>query len=122
MFRIAQDPTRYGLTLKMIAADSGLNSQSVRNYAAGETEMPLSALDALIGVMPSELLSLLLPGGYLLMRAPDGVDYDEYEKHCRTFLSLKGEAHRHDSPDGRDISVCEDAKLKLAVVPLRAVG
>lgn len=34
VFRIAQDPARYGLTLKAISIDSGLGYDSVRNYAA----------------------------------------------------------------------------------------
>lgn len=119
VFRIAQDPTRHGLTIKMIAADSGLNVNSVRNYAAGETEMPLSALDALVEVLPDELLSLLLPADRVILRVPDGVDYDEYEKHFRTFLRVKGEAHHPASPAGRDIAGCEESALDLALAPLR---
>lgn len=122
MFRIAQDPTRYGLTLKMIAADADLNLQSVRNYAAGETEMPLSALDALVGVLPDELLTLLMPAGHAIVRVPEGMDFDDLECAARDFLALKGKAHHPDSPSARDISDCEAVSLGQAAARLRAVS
>ncbi|KMS59148.1 hypothetical protein V474_07860 [Novosphingobium barchaimii LL02] len=122
MFRIAQDPTRIGLTLKMIAADADLNLQSVRNYAAGETEMPMSALDALIGVLPDDLLSLLLPAGHAIVTVPDGICHDEIEKAARDFLAAKGEAHHPSSPGGRELSACEIASLNRKAAKLRAVA
>lgn len=122
MFRIAQDPTRYGLTLKMIAADAALNYKSLVNYAAGDTEMPLSALDALVGVLPDELLSLLLPAGHAIIRIPEGLDHDELESACRDFLAAKGKAHHPASPGGREISDCEAKSLSKAAARLRAVA
>jgi len=122
VFRIAQDPTRYGLTLKMIAADADLKPDSVRNYAAGETVMPLTALDALIGVLPDELLSLLLPAGRVIVRIPEGVDHDEIEAAARDFLAAKGAAHHPLSEDGRDIGEKEQALLDSKVAHLRAVA
>lgn len=118
MFRIAQDPTRYGLSLKLIAMDSGLGYDSVRHYAAGETQMPLSALNALVGVMPDELLSLLLPESRQIVSLPDGVDHDEFEKLCREFLAIKGSAHHPDSPAGRELSSCEVIALNRAAANL----
>lgn len=122
VFRIAQDPARYGLTLKMIIADSGLGKDSVGNYARGETEMPLSALDALIGVIPDELLSLLLPAGRIIARVPETVDHDEVEQACLDIVARKGRAHRPDSPAGRDLSPCEIVDLNQHVAVLRAVA
>lgn len=123
MFRIAQDPTRHGLTLKMIAADANLGYDSVRKYAAGETQMPMTALDALFGVLPDELLSLLLPHGRVIVAIPDGVDHDAIEQRFREFLAAKGEAHHPASEAGREIGPSEHVKLtKLAVVAGTAVA
>jgi hypothetical protein len=122
MFRIAQDPTRYGLTLKMIAADADLGLDSVRNYAAGETVMPMTALDALVDVLPDELLSLLLPAGHAIVSVPEGICHDEIEKAAREFLAAKGEAHHPESPGGRELADCEVVTLNRKVAKLRAVA
>lgn len=122
MFRIAQDPTRYGLTLKMIAADADLGLDSVRNYAAGETVMPMTALDALVDVLPDELLSLLLPAGHAIVSVPEGICHDEIEKAAREFLAAKGEAHHPDSPGGRELADCEVVALNRKAAKLRAVA
>jgi hypothetical protein len=122
MFRIAQDPTRYGLTLKMIAADADLGYDSVRNYAAGETQMPVYALAALVGVIPDELLSLLLPTGRQIVAVPDDIDHDAIAEACQDFLRAKAEAHREDSPEKRDIASCERATLNVKAARLKAVA
>jgi hypothetical protein len=122
MFRIAQDPTRFGLTLKMIAADADLNLQSVRNYAAGDTEMPLSALDALIGILPEELLTLLMPAGHAIVRIPDGIDLDELDAACRAVVAEKAKAHRENSPGGPAVVECERVAILTAAAPLRVVA
>lgn len=121
MFRIAQDPTRYGLTLKMIAEDSGLGYDSVRNYAAGETQMPLCAIDALFEVLDDDLLSLLFRAGHRVITVPDGLDHDQIEEACRDYLRSKGEAHHHASPAQRDIAPCEKEALDSKAARLRAV-
>lgn len=118
VFRIAQDPTRYGLSLKMIAADADLSYDSVRNYALGNTEMPLSALDALIGVLPDELLSLLLPDGRAIVCIPGGIDHDQLETLARDFLADKGSAHHPESEAGREIGPTEHRKLSEKAVRL----
>jgi len=58
VFRIALDPLRHGLTLKIIAADSGIPYGTLRTYADGSAIMPISALHQLCGVIPDELLSI----------------------------------------------------------------
>lgn len=118
VFRIAMDPNRYGLTLKAISMDAQIGYDSLRDYAAGETEMPLSALRRLVGVIPDELLSLLLPDGRQIIRAPEALDHDEISEALQDWLREKERAHHPDSPQGRDIAPCEDATLrgKFAVV------
>lgn len=122
MFRIAQDPSRYGLSLKLISMDSGVGYDSLRNYAAGNTVMPVTALYSLVGVIPDELLSLLLPDGRQIVNAPDGVDHDELEAACRDYLRAKGEAHHPESPEAREIASCEEDRLNRKAARLRAVA
>lgn len=119
VFRIAGDLSRYGLTLKMISMDSGIHYDSIRNYAAGKTEMPLSAFNALIGVLPDELLSLLLPEAKAIVSLPEGIDHDEIEDMCADYMATKAKAHHKDSPAGREISDCEREALNVAYLPLQ---
>jgi hypothetical protein len=122
MFRIALDPTRYGLTIKMIAADANLGEDSVRNYAAGETMMPLFALDALIDVLPDDLLSLLLPAGRAIVQVPEEVNHDEAAAGMLAYLSDKASAHRPDSEAGPAIGPNEDARLRKRLTIVAAVA
>ena len=117
IFRLAERD--HGLTRKAISLDSGINYDSVCNYAKGETEMSVSALVSMVGVIPDELLSLLLPEGRVIVRAPDGLNHDQIEEAARDYLAEKGRAHHPDSPAGREISDCEQALLDRKIVPLR---
>lgn len=122
VFRMALDPQRYGLTLKMIQADSGLDYDSLRNYAAGKTTMPITAVDALIDVLPDELLSLLFSGGRVIVRMPEEIDHDEIEEAALSFLATKGKAHHPESEAGREIGPGEDLALRAKAVVLKAVA
>lgn len=112
VFRIATDPTRYGLTLKLIAADADLGYDSVRHYASGETIMPITALFALVGVVPDELLSHLLPEGRSIVSIPEELDHDQVCEAMVDYLAEKQRAHHPDSPGGREIAECEDNVLR----------
>lgn len=120
IFRLAERD--HGLTRKAISLDSGINYDSVCNYAKGETEMSVSALISMVGVIPDELLSLLLPEGRVIVRAPDGLNHDQIEEAARDYLAEKGRAHHPDSPAGREISDCEQALLDRKIVPLRTAA
>lgn len=122
IFRVCQDR---GLTLAAISAESGVPLSTLRTYAGlnGATAvMGVDKLYMLIGIVPDELLSLLLPPLRAIVRVPDGLDHDEIEKAARDFLACKGEAHHPDSPGGREISDCEHAALTGRAVRLRAVA
>lgn len=116
VFRIACDPNRYGLTLKAIGIDAQIGYDSLRGYASGETEMPLSALRRLVGVIPDELLSFLLPGDRVIVRAPDEINHDEIAPILREYLRCKDEAHHPESEAGRDIGPSEDKSLRVKLV------
>lgn len=122
VFRVAKGS---GLTLKAISLDSGIPYSTLRTYAGnnGATAiMPLDALYELVGVIPDELLSLLLPEGRSIVRVPDDLDHDAFETMCREYLAEKGKAHRPDSPGGREISGCEDTRLRGKAVALRVAA
>lgn len=120
VFRMALDPQRYGLTLKMIEADSGLDYDSLRNYAAGKTTMPITAVDALIDVIPDELLSLLFSSERIIIRAPDGINHDQAGEAMQDYLSAKHAAHHPESEAGREIGPTEDNVLRVKFA--RVVG
>lgn len=116
VFRIALDPKRYGLTLKAISMDADIGYDSLRNYASGETEMPLSALRRLIGVIPNELLSILMPEGVQIVSVPEGINLDEIADWAEHFAALKLAAHRADSECKEQIGPGERCELDKAVV------
>jgi hypothetical protein len=118
IFRIAQ---RDGLTLKAISLDSGIPYSTLRSYAGnnGETaEMPVSALYKLVGVIPDELLSLLLPEGRAIVAVPENMDHDQIADACADYLHAKNAAHHPESEAGRDISPREQEALDAKVVHL----
>lgn len=112
MFRVACDPLRFGLTLKLIAMDAGIPYSTLRGYAAGETEMPVSALVRLCGVLPGELLSVLLPEGWAIAREADEVCHDSLAMACSDFTRSHAEARHPASEAGCDISAAEAETLR----------
>lgn len=120
MFRVALSR---GLTFKAISLESGIPLSTLRTYSGtnGATaEMPVSALRKLLGVMPDDLLSMLLPETHALVRVPDGVNHDEFEEAARAYLVEKARSHHPDSPGGREISECEERSLGVRLALVRA--
>lgn len=118
IFRLAQ---RGGLTLKAISLDSGIPYSTLRSYAGnnGETaEMPVSALRKLAGIVPDELLSLLLPDGRAIVQVPDEIDHDKIADAFADYLHAKNQAHHPQSPAGRDIADSERDELNSKIVQL----
>lgn len=114
VFRLAKRD--HGLTLKAIHLDSGIDYDSLCNYAKGETQMSLGALNALIGVIPDELLSLLLPEGRRIVTIPDGIDHDAICEWAQAFVAKKTAAHRKDSECAELVGPGEKAELDATVV------
>jgi hypothetical protein len=114
-----------GLTLKAISLDSGIPYSTLRTYAGNNGTTAIMGIDTmyqLVGVVPDELLSLLLPEGRAIVQVPSEIDHDEFEKMCRDYLAAKGSAHQVASPGGREISDCERDLLDGKVVQLRAAA
>lgn len=110
----------HGLTLKAISLDSGIGYTTIQSYAKGEAVMSIASLFRLVGVIPDELLSLLLPEGRVIVRAPEEIDHDEIAGAMQDYLTAKHAAHHPDSPAGRDISPCEDNVLRGKFVKVAA--
>lgn len=119
VFRLA---VARGLTLKVIALDSGLGYTTIQSYSRGEATMSLPALYRLIGVIDDDLLSLLLPVGRMIVALPDDLDHDAIAEMASDYLRAKAVAHEVNSPAGREISECESAALDGKAIRLRSVA
>lgn len=118
---------RRGIALKAVSFDSTIPYATLLSYfpVEGSREpamMPVSALYMLCEALPEDLLSLLLPTGRLIVRAPEEINHDEIEKAARDFLAAKGEAHHPESEMGRDIGPNERDRLTRKAVALKAVA
>lgn len=116
------------ISLKALSMDSGIGYSTLLSYfpnpegTAEPAQMPVSAVYMLCGHVPSDLLSLLLPDGFMIIAVPEDVDHDDLETWCVDYVRLKRGAHHTDSPAGREISDCEDRMLDRHVAGLRAVA
>lgn len=117
-----------GKSLKQVSFDSGIPYSTLCSYFPGQergvvekqpAEMPSGAIYSLCGAIPDDLLNLLLPDGFAIVRVPAGVDYDDVSAGCRDFLNAKELAHHPESEAGRDIGPTESAELSGKVVRLR---
>ena len=113
---IRRELDRRGISLKVIAFDSGIKYGTLLTYFPRDDIEPhalsLAALNCLVGHMPADLLDLLLPTGWLIMRVPEGCDHDDAEAAMLDYMRAKQEAHHPTSPAGREIAPCEDQTPK----------
>jgi hypothetical protein len=126
---IRQELDRRSIALKVVSANSGIPYSTLCSYFPGNergivekqpAELPMGALYGLCGAIPDDLLNLLLPDGWAIVRVPAGVDFDEVSSACRDFISTKDQAHHPESEAGRDIGPGEQSVLNEKVVRLRA--
>lgn len=121
---IRRELDRRGIALKAIAFDSGIKYDTLLSYFPGGerpvSEMPISAAYSLCGVLPDDLINLLCPEGFAVVRVPAGVDYDDVNQHCMSFIAEKAAAHHPDSEEGERIGPNENASLAANVLRLRA--
>lgn len=114
---------RRGIALKAVSFDSGVPYATLLSYFPMEGSrdpavMPVSALYSLVGALPDDILSLLLPDGRLIVRVPEAVDHDEIAADMQDYLRWKQAAHHPESEAGREIGPTEDeaGRAKLTVV------
>lgn len=108
MFRVA---AKNGQSLKAISMDSKIPYSTLRTYAGNNgptSEMPISALRKLTGVLSDELLSLLMVEGVQLLHAPDCIDHDALCEIAEDYVKTKMAAHRADSPAGP--AICPESE------------
>lgn len=115
---------RRGIALKAVSFDSRIPYSTLLSYFPDEHAqrepalMPVSAQYMLCGAIPQDILSLLLPEGHLIVKAPVELNHDEIAEAMQDFLHAKHQAHHPESEAGREIGPGEDNVLrgKFAVV------
>jgi hypothetical protein len=124
MFRIATDPARGGCSWKVLAAQSGIPEATLHSYrkADAPAAMPISALTKLCGVIAPELLSLLLPDGFALVKLAELNDPAALATGALEYVGLYSAARHPASEAGSDIGPREAAGLSGAATKLREVG
>lgn len=115
-----------GITAKVIHYDTGgpgvgLSLSILGQYARGESAMGGPTLVRLIGIVPDDLLSMLLPDGHQIIKVPEGIDLDGLADSFAEFLATKNAFHHPESEAGRDLGPTEHATLtaKIVHLPLR---
>lgn len=124
---VRREMNRRGISIKAVQLDGGWDSSStVLSYFPEDTHaqpavMSVAALYRLLdtGALPADLLSLMLPPGFQIVRAPEAIDHDDVEDMFRDYLAAKGKAHHPDSEAGREIGPGEQDKLDGKVVQIR---
>lgn len=120
---IRRELDRRGVSLKAIAFDSNLSYSTLISYFPGEKDrepatISGAALFALCGVLPADLISLILPDGFQIVRAPESIDHDALCELATEYVSAKNRAHHPESEAGRDIGPGEESALGGLVVQL----
>lgn len=117
---------RRGIALKIVAADSGIPYSTLASYFpadahADPAQIPGGAIYELCDkkALPADILSMLTPNGWHLVRGPEEIDHDEIADLALNYCETKMRAHHPDSPGGPAISDCERADLDVKVIQLR---
>jgi hypothetical protein len=108
---------RRHILMKVVAQDSGISYTTLLTYfPADEQKTPVqicgSAIFALTGHLPADILSLLLPEGHLIVRAPVEMDHHEIADMMGAWLVKKQHAHHPQSEAGPEIGPNEDRALR----------
>lgn len=109
------------ISLKGIAFDSGIGYSTLLSYFPGEkdkhvTALPVAALFRLIPVLPADLIGLLLPEGYSIVKVPEGIDHDELAAGAIAYAAGHARARHPASPGGVDITPEEDTELAVSAL------
>lgn len=121
---VRREIDRRGIALKAIAFDSGLGMSVLLSYFPNPdgvrtpAVIPMSAVFSLIEgeALPLDLLSLLLPAGFMLVAVSEEHDFHEVTGWMQDFLATKASYHRPDSENAEAIGPQEAEALgcKLA--------
>lgn len=126
---IRREMDRRGIALKAVSFNSGIGYETLQSYfpAPGSREpaqIPGGAVFALCDgeALPADLLSLLVPDGWQIVRAPEAINHDELSEHLVDYLATKQAAHHPDSECGPAIGPKERAQLDSKVVQITAAA
>lgn len=114
-----------GNSLKAVSMDSGIGYSTLLTYFTNEKDakpsaLTVAALRLLLEAIPPELLSLLLPDGWRIVRAPEAIDHDALCEHIVDYLATKQASHHPASEAGTDIGPTERAALDGKIVAITA--
>ena len=122
---VRREMDRRGISLKAVALDSGIPYPTIVSYFPGERDREPATIGGAAlfllcqsGALPLELLSLVLPDGFQIIRAPEDVDHDALCSLAADYVSEKNRAHHPGSEAVRDIGPGEHATLTRKVVQL----
>lgn len=120
---------RRGIALKAVAMDSGISYSTLLSYFPGErdkepAQIPGGAIFALCegAALPADLLSLLLPDGWQIVRAPEAINHDAIADWAEQYQRAKLAAHRADSEMAEQIGPNEHEELTSIVVAFPSVA
>lgn len=126
---IRREMDRRGISLKAVSLDSGIPYPTIVSYFPGEKDkVPATLGGAAIFLLcstkalPLDLLSLVLPDGFQIVRAPEGIDHGAFAKGAADYLAAKNAAHDPASECAEAIGPREQALLdgKVAQFPRMA--
>ena len=108
---------RRGIAMKVVSQDSGIPYATLLTYFPADplkqpTQIPGSAIYALTGNLAPDILSLLLPSGHVIVKAPEEINHDEIAEAMHDFLTTKERAHHPESEAGREIGPGEHQSLR----------
>jgi hypothetical protein len=114
-----------GILMKVVADDSGLSYSTLLTYFPADkdktpVQIPGSVIFALTGHLPANIMSLLLPAGHVIVRAPEEIDHDALSELMQDWVRTKEQAHHPDSEDGREIGPKEDNVLRGKFAAVKA--
>lgn len=117
---IRREMDRRGLSLKVVAFDSGIPYPTLVSYFPMEkdrqpAQLPIGAFHRLIGHIPQDLLDVLLPDGFTIMRVPEGLDADDLARQCGAYMASYAQARHPQSEAGIEIGPTEKEGLLRAV-------
>jgi len=125
---VRRELDRRGISLKALSFDSGIPYPTLLSYFPREgsekpaAAIPMAAVYALCGHAPADLLSLLLPDGFQIVRASEEIDHDTLAEIAGQYCVEMRKATHPESPGGREISECEDRSLRSAAAKLKLVA
>ena len=123
---IRRELNRRQKPLKVVGMDSGIGYSTLLTYFPDEhgtqkpNAMPVAALRRLCGALPPDLLSMLLPDGFQIVRVPEHLNHDEIAEVMADYLAAKQQAHRPDSEEGERIGPNESNVLRGKFAKVKA--